>query len=90
MNGWIIEWIKSDWMNESSYVFSQVVLEEKSFPDITDRAKFLLHGDGSSFWFDKSFNMMVFSDGKCGINAEHAWADAPVMGHLLEYLLTFE
>ncbi|KXJ09564.1 Carnitine O-palmitoyltransferase 1, liver isoform [Exaiptasia diaphana] len=67
-----------------------MVLEERSFPDITDRAKFLLHGDGSSFWFDKSFSFMVFSDGKCGLNAEHSWADAPVMGHLLEYALTYE
>ena len=33
---------------------------------------------------------MVFSDGKCGINAEHSWADAPVIGHMVEYSLTYE
>lgn len=67
-----------------------VILEERSFTSLSDRAKYLLHGDGRSFWFDKSFCLMVFSDGKCGINAEHSWADAPVVGHMLEYALTFE
>lgn len=67
-----------------------VILEEKSFTELTDRAKYLLHGDGRSFWFDKSFCLIVFSDGKCGINAEHSWADAPVVGHMLEYALTYE
>lgn len=67
-----------------------VILEEKSFTELSDRAKYLLHGDGRSFWFDKSFCLVVFSDGRCGINAEHSWADAPVMGHMFEYGLTYE
>lgn len=67
-----------------------VILEEKSFSELSDRAKYLLHGDGRSFWFDKSFCLVVFSDGKCGINAEHSWADAPVIGHMVEYALTYE
>ena len=68
----------------------QVILDENSFTDLTERSKYLLHGDGRSFWFDKSFCLMVFSDGRCGINAEHSWADAPVIGHMLEYALTYE
>lgn len=67
-----------------------VILDENSFTDLTERSKYLLHGDGRSFWFDKSFCLMVFSDGRCGINAEHSWADAPVIGHMLEYALTYE
>lgn len=67
-----------------------VILEERSFSRLSERAKYLLHGDGRSFWFDKSFCLVVFSDGKCGINAEHGWADAPVIGHMLEYALTYE
>ena len=35
-------------------------------------------------WFDKSFTFIVFKNGKMGINAEHSWADAPIMGHLWE------
>ena len=67
-----------------------MVLEDKSFPDISERAKYLLHGDGKSFWFDKSFCLIVFDDGKCGVNAEHSWADAPIIGHMFEYALTHE
>nr|XP_025142638.1 carnitine O-palmitoyltransferase 1, liver isoform isoform X2 [Bubalus bubalis] len=38
-------------------------------------------------WFDKSFTFIVFKNGKMGINAEHSWADAPIMGHLWEYVM---
>uniref|UniRef100_A0AAV2LFX7 Protein kinase domain-containing protein n=1 Tax=Knipowitschia caucasica TaxID=637954 RepID=A0AAV2LFX7_KNICA len=35
-------------------------------------------------WFDKSFSVVYYKNGKCGINAEHSWADAPVLAHLWE------
>ena len=35
-------------------------------------------------WFDKSFSVVYFKNGKKGINAEHSWADAPVIAHLWE------
>lgn len=35
-------------------------------------------------WFDKSFNLIVFKNGTMGLNAEHSWADAPIVGHLWE------
>ncbi|KAB0404637.1 hypothetical protein E2I00_000645 [Balaenoptera physalus] len=35
-------------------------------------------------WFDKSITFVIFKNGKMGINAEHSWADAPVIGHLWE------
>lgn len=35
-------------------------------------------------WFDKSFNLIVFRNGTMGLNAEHSWADAPIIGHLWE------
>uniref|UniRef100_A0A8C2S8H2 Carnitine O-palmitoyltransferase 1, muscle isoform n=1 Tax=Capra hircus TaxID=9925 RepID=A0A8C2S8H2_CAPHI len=38
-------------------------------------------------WFDKSFTFIIFKNGKIGINAEHSWADAPIMGHLWEYVM---
>lgn len=77
-------------MNADFFFPDQVVLEDKSFTDLSERAKYLLHADGRSIWFDKSFCLMVFSDGKCGVNAEHSWADAPVLGHMLEYAVTYE
>lgn len=35
-------------------------------------------------WFDKSFSVVFFKNGKAGINGEHSWADAPVLSHLWE------
>lgn len=35
-------------------------------------------------WFDKSFTLISFKNGQLGLNTEHAWADAPIIGHLWE------
>ncbi|XP_053417306.1 carnitine O-palmitoyltransferase 1, liver isoform [Nycticebus coucang] len=50
-------------------------------------AKSLLHGRCFDRWFDKSFTFIVFKNGKMGMNAEHSWADAPIIGHLWEYVM---
>ncbi|XP_054029865.1 carnitine O-palmitoyltransferase 1, muscle isoform isoform X4 [Dryobates pubescens] len=47
-------------------------------------AKSLLHGQCYDRWFDKSFTLVVYKNGKLGANAEHSWADAPIVGHLWE------
>ena len=41
-------------------------------------------------WFDKSFNLVVYKNGRYGMNAEHSWADAPIMSYLIEDSLGFE
>lgn len=47
-----------------------------------------LSGDHSELsprsWFDKSFSLMVFSNGKLGLSVEHSWADCPISGHMWE------
>ncbi|XP_035257990.1 carnitine O-palmitoyltransferase 1, muscle isoform [Anguilla anguilla] len=50
-------------------------------------AKSLLHGKCYDRWFDKSFNLIVYQNGKLGLNAEHSWADAPIVGHMWEYVV---
>ena len=35
-------------------------------------------------WFDKSFTLVAYKNGKLGVNAEHSWADAPIVGHMWE------
>uniref|UniRef100_UPI003AB041B4 carnitine O-palmitoyltransferase 1, liver isoform-like isoform X2 n=1 Tax=Centroberyx gerrardi TaxID=166262 RepID=UPI003AB041B4 len=50
-------------------------------------AKSLLHGKCYDRWFDKSFSVVIYKNGKNGLNAEHSWADAPVVAHLWEYAL---
>ncbi|CAH1790020.1 unnamed protein product [Owenia fusiformis] len=67
-----------------------VILETKAFEDFSQRGKYLLHGDGKSIWFDKSFTLVIFSDGRFGMNVEHSWADAPVIAHAGEYCMTNE
>ncbi|XP_019712682.1 carnitine O-palmitoyltransferase 1, muscle isoform [Hippocampus comes] len=50
-------------------------------------AKSLLHGKCYDRWFDKSFTLISYPNGKMGINAEHSWADAPIVGHMWEYII---
>ncbi|KAM6160104.1 carnitine O-palmitoyltransferase 1, liver isoform [Erethizon dorsatum] len=50
-------------------------------------AKSLLHGQCYDRWFDKSLTYIVFKNGKIGMNAEHSWADAPIVAHLWEYIM---
>ncbi|XP_022374636.1 carnitine O-palmitoyltransferase 1, muscle isoform isoform X6 [Enhydra lutris kenyoni] len=49
--------------------------------------KALLHGNCYNRWFDKSFTIIAFKNGQLGLNTEHAWADAPIIGHLWEFVL---
>ncbi|XP_076027476.1 carnitine O-palmitoyltransferase 1, liver isoform isoform X2 [Genypterus blacodes] len=53
-------------------------------------AKSLLHGKCYDRWFDKSFNVIIFKNGTMGLNAEHSWADAPIIGHLWEHVLSMD
>ncbi|XP_034978493.1 carnitine O-palmitoyltransferase 1, liver isoform isoform X1 [Zootoca vivipara] len=50
-------------------------------------AKALLHGKCYDRWFDKSFTLVVFKNAKLGLNTEHSWADAPIVGHLWENVM---
>lgn len=57
---------------------------------ISERAKYLLHGNGSNIWFDKSISAIFFKNGKVGLNCEHGWGDAPVMAHMIEFIILHE
>uniref|UniRef100_A0A8C2U6S5 carnitine O-palmitoyltransferase n=1 Tax=Coturnix japonica TaxID=93934 RepID=A0A8C2U6S5_COTJA len=53
-------------------------------------AKSLIHGRCYDRWFDKTFTLIVFKNGKMGLNAEHSWADAPIVGHMWENVMATE
>ncbi|NWW39038.1 CPT1A palmitoyltransferase, partial [Panurus biarmicus] len=53
-------------------------------------AKSLIHGRCYDRWFDKTFTLIIFKNGKMGLNAEHSWADAPIVGHLWENVMATE
>ena len=38
-------------------------------------ARAMLHGDTRNRWFDKCLNLIVTSNGRAGVNWEHAWGD---------------
>ncbi|CAF0926282.1 unnamed protein product [Adineta steineri] len=48
----------------------------------------ILHGKGYDRWFDKSFNFIISKNAVFGFNVEHSWADAPISGHMVEYVLS--
>jgi len=73
-----------------------VVLEDSSdhwcYNDTTQEklnafSKRMLHGQGYDRWFDKSFNLIICKNGQIGFNAEHTWADAPVMAQVWEWVI---
>lgn len=47
-------------------------------------ARSLIAGSGHNIWCDKSFNFVFYANGRCGVNVEHSWADAPVLAHITE------
>jgi carnitine O-palmitoyltransferase 1 len=67
-----------------------VCLDTNSPSSWSERSSKILHGGGSDRWFDKSLSLVVFENGYAGLNAEHSWADAPVVAHMWEYCLCHE
>ncbi|XP_048515243.1 carnitine O-palmitoyltransferase 1, liver isoform isoform X4 [Athalia rosae] len=64
---------------------------DQAHPEKLDHyGRILLHGKGYDRWFDKSFTLCIGSNGRIGFNAEHAWADAAVVSHLWEYVVSEE
>ncbi|XP_069365089.1 carnitine O-palmitoyltransferase 1, liver isoform [Maniola hyperantus] len=72
-------------LDDSEYGF-----DEHDVSRLDNYGRVLLHGKGYDRWFDKSFNLCFSTDGSVGFNTEHTWADAPVMGHLWEYVIWSE
>ncbi|KAG8130894.1 hypothetical protein E2320_017597 [Naja naja] len=50
-------------------------LDNASPQDEIELTHCFLHGYGFNRWFDKSFSLIVTSDGNAGINFEHSWGD---------------
>ncbi|CEF71155.1 LD31742p [Strongyloides ratti] len=65
----------------------EVTYDENDNTKLDRWASLLLHGKGTDRWYDKSFNFIIFKNGKMGINTEHSWGDAAVTAHFVEYCL---
>uniref|UniRef100_A0A1B6L5C7 carnitine O-palmitoyltransferase n=1 Tax=Graphocephala atropunctata TaxID=36148 RepID=A0A1B6L5C7_9HEMI len=64
--------------------------DEKDTGKLDNYGRILLHGKGYDRWFDKSFTLCIGTNGRIGFNAEHSWADAAVMSHFWEYVVSDE
>jgi carnitine O-palmitoyltransferase 1 len=61
-----------------------IIDTDLQYTDLTPLSNMYIAHDGKTFWCDKSFTVVVTTGGLMAIHAEHSWADAPVMCHLVE------
>ncbi|CAH1792601.1 unnamed protein product [Owenia fusiformis] len=62
-------------------------LPEAEPKDYDHQADMCLTGRDHSIWFDKTFNLIAFANGRIGTNVEHAWGDGTLFSRLWEYAL---
>jgi carnitine O-acetyltransferase len=64
-----------------------VCLEDFAPSDVLQACDHLLHGDSGSRWFDKAVSLIVFADGRAGINVEHCGLDGTTILSFVDTLL---
>ncbi len=62
-------------------------LDDVTPQDTLQACDHLLHGDSGSRWFDKSVSLIVFEDGRAGINVEHCGLDGTTILSFVDTLL---
>ncbi|MEN8655429.1 choline/carnitine O-acyltransferase [Streptomyces sp. 21So2-11] len=65
-----------------------VCLEDFAPADTQDTCDQLLYGDRGNRWFDKAVSLIVFADGRAGINVEHCELDGTTILSFVDALLT--
>ncbi|MFG2832558.1 choline/carnitine O-acyltransferase [Streptomyces sp. NPDC048434] len=65
-----------------------VCLEDFAPADIQQACDQLLHGDRGNRWFDKAVSLIVFADGRAGINVEHCELDGTTILSFTDALLS--
>ncbi|WP_256789266.1 choline/carnitine O-acyltransferase [Frankia sp. AvcI1] len=63
-------------------------LEEATPADNLAACDQLLHGDAGNRWFDKAVSLIVFPDGRAGINVEHCGLDGTTILSFVDDLLS--
>lgn len=64
-----------------------VCLEETAPAGVQEACDQLLHGDSANRWFDKAVSLIVFADGRAGINVEHCELDGTTILAFVDFLL---
>lgn len=65
-----------------------VCLEDFAPADVQAACDHLLYGDGGNRWFDKALSLIVFEDGRAGINVEHCGLDGTTILSFVDALLS--
>ncbi|MGA5564820.1 choline/carnitine O-acyltransferase [Streptomyces platensis] len=65
-----------------------VCLEDDAPADVQEACDQLLYGDGGNRWFDKAVSLIVFADGRAGINVEHCELDGTTILSFTDALLS--
>lgn len=71
----LLEINNKDNLQDIDSALFMVCLEDDSPQSMEDIQKCMLHGNGKNRWFDKSFQIIITKNSKCGINFEHSWGD---------------
>ncbi|GLZ35290.1 carnitine O-acetyltransferase [Lentzea sp. NBRC 105346] len=64
-----------------------VALEDFAPADTLAACDQLLHGDSGNRWFDKAVTLIVFADGRAGINVEHCELDGTTILSFVDSML---
>lgn len=64
-----------------------VCLEDSAPEDTRSACDRLLHGDSANRWFDKALSLIVFEDGRAGINVEHCGLDGTTILSFVDSVL---
>ncbi|MFJ6752005.1 MULTISPECIES: choline/carnitine O-acyltransferase [unclassified Streptomyces] len=64
-----------------------VCLEDFAPAGTQEACDHLLYGDGGNRWFDKAVSLIVFADGRAGINVEHCELDGTTILSFVDALL---
>lgn len=64
-----------------------VCLEDQTPADTLAACDQLLHGDSGNRWFDKAVSLVVFADGRAGVNIEHCELDGTTVLSFVDALL---
>lgn len=67
-----------------------VALDDEALPTLEEEALTSCYRNATNRWYDKSFQMIIFKNGRLGVNVEHTWADAPVMVHMFDFIFGIE
>ncbi|WP_330477527.1 choline/carnitine O-acyltransferase [Streptomyces platensis] len=65
-----------------------VCLEDTAPADVQEACDRLLYGNGGNRWFDKAVSLIVFADGRAGINVEHCELDGTTILSFTDALLS--